>query len=32
MFDSLAPFEDLVTVMQRDDGVSMTVDERLAST
>jgi hypothetical protein len=30
LFDALAPFEDLVTVMQRDDGVTMTVDERLA--
>lgn len=30
LFESLAPFEDLVTVMQRDDGVTMTVEERLA--
>jgi hypothetical protein len=31
LFDALAPYEDLVAVMQRDDGVTMTVEARLAA-
>jgi hypothetical protein len=31
LFDALAPYEDLVAVMQRDDGVTMTVEQRLAA-
>jgi hypothetical protein len=30
LFDALEPYEDLVAVMQRADGVTMTVDEKLA--
>jgi len=30
LFDALQPLEDLVAVMQRADGVTMTVDEKLA--
>ena len=30
LFDALQPYEDLVAVMQRADGVTMTVDEKLA--
>ena len=32
LFAALQPFEDLVAVMQRSDGVTMTVDEKLAKT
>jgi hypothetical protein len=32
LFAALRPFEDLVAVMQRSDGVTMTVDEKLAKT
>ena len=30
LFEALQPYEDLVAVMQRSDGVTMTVDEKLA--
>jgi hypothetical protein len=29
LFEALAPLEDLVAVMQRDDGVTATVDDKL---
>jgi hypothetical protein len=31
LFTALAPLEDLVSVMQRSDGVTATVDEKLRS-